>query len=1068
MGLRLQQAGALVLLFVTSSVTHSADPVSARVPPCDPWAAKVASVQGNVEAKRNPTANWQLVTLNEIYCPGDQIRVGDNARAAIVLNNETLVRLNQNSAITLAEIKTDGPSLLELLEGIAHFISRVPRSLKVNTPFVNAAIEGTEFVVAIGNQQTEVTVFEGSVLTKNEYGEVRIAQNETAIAKAGSAPQKVLKATPRDAVQWALYFPPVFDQASGNLASAQQLLYTGQIDAARAALKDDSSAEALSLMAIIAVVQNNSDDALKSAQQAVEKNPQLAAAHIALSYAQQAKRDLDKALTSAKQATTVENNNAIAWARVAELQLSTGDLSDALDAAQRATQLNPNLARTQTILGFAYLLQIDIDEAKATFNKAIELDQVDPLPRLGLGLAKIRKNDLAEGRRDIEIAASLDPNNAIIRSYLGKAYFEEKRAPLDAEQFAMAKELDPNDPTPWFYDALRKQTENDPVGALEDLNKSIDLNDNRAVYRSSLQLDQDEAARSASQARIYQDLGFEQLAINEASKSIAQDPANYSAHALLADSYLSKPRHEIARVSETLQAKLLNPLNSNAQPLQLTQGSLTLLNNLGTYTSTSNEYNSLFQRNSLNLTLAGLEANNKTSGHEAILSGVYDWLALSAGTYDYKTDGFHSNNGQDQQLNRYFAQARITNNVSVFLERLEKEETLGDLLRFDITDFIPSRTTNTDENSNRVGLLYRIDAKNSLVATHLKQKSDFVDDIAVLTLTSTQSKNTDTYEFKYNYDNNTYSMTAGYSDSKGTADVEFLFFGFPFDAFIDEVKDSSVFLYNYIKPSASLDLTVGISQEKYSGSNQQINIDGINPKLGMQWMPTTATSLRLAYFETLRRTFVDDATIEPTFVAGFNQFFDDEIGTESKQSAIALDQKIENNLIFGVEYLYRDLDSPQLDELLNPIHVDMLERTASAYVDLTVNSNLAISIKAQREHLIRGNFPANDTYEDILTYRYPISFHVFYTNNIKSNVTFTYIDQRGTYIDGITLTPYEGEDNFWTTDINFSIMFPNRLGTMSLGVKNLFDEQFSYQETDPKNPRYARERIGFVNINIFF
>ena len=92
MGLRLQQAGALVLLLVTSSVTHSADPVSAKAPPCDPWAAKVTSIQGKVEAKRNAQADWQIAGLNEIYCPGDQIRVGDNARAAIVLNNETLVR----------------------------------------------------------------------------------------------------------------------------------------------------------------------------------------------------------------------------------------------------------------------------------------------------------------------------------------------------------------------------------------------------------------------------------------------------------------------------------------------------------------------------------------------------------------------------------------------------------------------------------------------------------------------------------------------------------------------------------------------------------------------------------------------------------------------------------------------------------------------------------------------------------------------------------------------------------------------------------------------------------------
>src|SRR5207245_10744500 len=67
---------------------------------------------------------------------------------------------------------------------------------------------------------------------------------------------------------------------------------------------------------------------------------------------------------------------------------------------------------------------------------------------------------------------------------LGKAYFEEKRTTLDEREYAVAKDLDPRDPTPWFYDAIQKQTTNRPVEALHDLQKAIDLNDNRAVYRS--------------------------------------------------------------------------------------------------------------------------------------------------------------------------------------------------------------------------------------------------------------------------------------------------------------------------------------------------------------------------------------------------------------------------------------------------------------------------------------------------------------------------------------------------------------------------------------------------------
>ncbi len=127
---------------------------------------------------------------------------------------------------------------------------------------------------------------------------------------------------------------------------------------------------------------------------------------------------------------------------------------------------------------------------------------------------------MEEGRKEIEVAASLDPNNSIIRSYLGKAYYEEKRSETAERDYATAKELDPKDPTPYFYDAIQKQTTNRPVEALQAMEKAIELNDNRAVYRSQLQLDSDLAARSASQARIYSDLGFQQLALVEGWKSV--------------------------------------------------------------------------------------------------------------------------------------------------------------------------------------------------------------------------------------------------------------------------------------------------------------------------------------------------------------------------------------------------------------------------------------------------------------------------------------------------------------------------------------------------------------------
>jgi hypothetical protein len=246
----------------------------------------------------------------------------------------------------------------------------------------------------------------------------------------------------------------------------------------------------------------------------------------------------------------------------------------------------------ETVLGFAALAAIDIAKAKTAFTRAIELNSADPQARFGLGLATIRGGDLEEGRGDIELAVGLDPDDSLLRSYLGKAYFEERTTnpakylrelftkfpnqenTLAAEQYAIAKRLDPQDPTPWLYDAIRKQSENRPVEALRDIEKSIELNDNRAVYRSRELLDQDRAARGTSLARIYNDLGFQQLGINEATKSLSLDPANAGAHRFLSDVYLTQPRREIARASELLQAQLLQDININPVQPSLSETNL--------------------------------------------------------------------------------------------------------------------------------------------------------------------------------------------------------------------------------------------------------------------------------------------------------------------------------------------------------------------------------------------------------------------------------------------------------------------------------------------------------------
>lgn len=393
---------------------------------CEPPAATVVSVQGAVEAKRVGAAAWQPVVLEDRLCAGDSVRTGASSRADILLGDQSVLRVREQTVLVVQGPKDESSYLLDLLQGAAHFFSRQgARNLQVQTPYTVAGVRGTEFGVEVGAGSTTVRVFEGSVLASNSAGSLALADGQTAIAAEGQAPVLRLEARPRDAVRWTLYYPPVVYEARGTAPRADdpqfltrrasERLAVGSVDAAIADIDAALAAsprdpDALALRSMVALVQNDKEEALRIADGAVAENPTSATALVAQSYARQAHFDLEGARASLEMAVEIAPENALAWARLAEIRSSLGDSKGALVAANRAAALDPGLGRTQTVLGFAYLGRVDVEEASTAFETAIALDSADPLPRLGLGLAKIRRGHLAEGRREIEIAASLDPS----------------------------------------------------------------------------------------------------------------------------------------------------------------------------------------------------------------------------------------------------------------------------------------------------------------------------------------------------------------------------------------------------------------------------------------------------------------------------------------------------------------------------------------------------------------------------------------------------------------------------------------------------------------------------------
>ncbi|MFO7684851.1 MAG: FecR domain-containing protein, partial [Desulfobacterales bacterium] len=316
---------------------------------CEQPVATMVSVQGTVESQRVGASGWQPAVLNDTFCPGDTIRTGPNSRAALALASEAVMRLNENSNITLQEFKEKRTSVVDMFKGAAHFFSRQPKSLEVNTPYTIAGVRGTEFYIQVDDTQTFLSIFEGNVLAANQAGELNLTSGQSAAAEKDKAPVLRVVARPRDAVNWALYYPPVMFHVPAGLIDrspesitdprlltqqAALLLEVGRVDQASANLNraldaNPNDSDALALQSIIAIVQNEQDRALELARKAVEVAPQSATAWIALSYAKQAQFNLEDARDHLFEAVRVDPGNALAWARLSEIQASFGELGKA-------------------------------------------------------------------------------------------------------------------------------------------------------------------------------------------------------------------------------------------------------------------------------------------------------------------------------------------------------------------------------------------------------------------------------------------------------------------------------------------------------------------------------------------------------------------------------------------------------------------------------------------------------------------------------------------------------------------------------------------------------------------
>jgi outer membrane receptor protein involved in Fe transport len=268
--------------------------------------------------------------------------------------------------------------------------------------------------------------------------------------------------------------------------------------------------------------------------------------------------------------------------------------------------------------------------------------------------------------------------------------------------------------------------------------------------------------------------------------------------------------------------------------------------------------------------------------------------------------------------------------------------------------------------------------------------------------------------------------------------------------------------------------TLGASADFLNTTGLTIATEQFNPKVGLTWNILPSTTLRAAAFKAFKRTLMTDQTLEPTQVAGFNQFFDDPESTESRRYGVAVDQKFSQTIFGGVELSRRDLTVPApftntaTGVVLGVQRVDWKEYLGRAYLFWTPHEWVALSTEYQYERFDRVK-SINFGLKDATTQRVPLGLRLFHPSGLSLALKGTYVTQNVEFQRrNVTFCCEFGESDFWVVDAALSYRLPKRYGLITVGATNLFDQKFKFQEADFDNATIQPDRTVFGRVTLAF
>jgi hypothetical protein len=177
----------------------------------------VTVLKGNVSIKMPKSSQWSQLHPNDVVIVGSSLKTGDESIVEILFEDGTLFQMRENSVVT---VKAASKGALHLLRVIylesGKIVSRVKAATgrdsryEIKTPSAIAAARGTEYRVAVDQQQTTRAEMLHSRIDLSSMGTtVQLNEGEGSVAKLNEPPSPPRKLLPPPA---PLNLIPVYEE----------------------------------------------------------------------------------------------------------------------------------------------------------------------------------------------------------------------------------------------------------------------------------------------------------------------------------------------------------------------------------------------------------------------------------------------------------------------------------------------------------------------------------------------------------------------------------------------------------------------------------------------------------------------------------------------------------------------------------------------------------------------------------------------------------------------------------------------------------------------------------------